>query len=431
MTLTGLSLIDSSSTTATGNTFHAVNPTTGEQLGPPFFEASTAEIARACELAATAFPSYARTSGPIRAAFLRKIADEIEVLGNALLERYTAETGLPRGRAEGERARTCGQLRLFADLVCTDTWADPRVDFAQPDRQPLPKPDTRSLLRPIGPVVVFGPANFPLAFSVAGGDTASAFAAGCPVIVKAHSSHPGTSELVGHAIVRAAQTCGLPGGVFALLFGGGRSLGRALVQHPAVRGVGFTGSKTAGRELYNLCAARPEPIPFFGELSSINPVCLLPGALATRAEAIADGLAASVTLGCGQFCTNPGLILYIAGSPGADGMIERLKERLHATAAAPMLNLPTRRSYGEGLSRIGRTTGVETLLAATEESAYTFADPALFRCPSAVFRSQPLLHEEIFGPATLLVACRDLADMTATIAALEGQLTAYRSSGRR
>ncbi len=423
MMLHGLSLINGVGATASGKTFRAFDPGAGKELEPVYHEALPAEAERACELAAEASAVYGRTSGGARGKFLRGIADEMEALGDSLLERFVAETGLPRGRAENERGRTCGQLRLFADLIEADGWAEVRQEAGQPDRKPQPKPELRSMLRPIGPVAVFGPANFPLAFSVAGGDTVSALAAGCPVVVKAHSSHPGTSELVGAAINRAARKANLPPGVFALLFGSGRSVGQPLVRHPAVRAVGFTGSKSAGRELYALCAARPVPIPFFGELSSINPVCLLPAAVAARGESIAEGLAASVTLGCGQFCTNPGLVLYVEHGPGAPAMIERLTERLRGTAPAPMLNPGTQRSYADGLARVGRTAGVETLLAGGDRSGSISAAAALFRCSSDTFRRQSSLHEEIFGPATLLIACRDLQDMTATVAALEGQLT--------
>jgi len=421
--LNGHSLIGGEPVSAGEEVFCAVNPATGEDLLPTYHTVGAASIKRAGELAAETFATYGRSTGAQRAVFLRGIAAEIEEVGDILLECFTLESGLPRGRAEGERARTCDQLRMFADLVAAGTWCRPVIDPALPERKPQPRPELRSMLRPIGPVAVFGPANFPLAFGVAGGDTASALAAGCPVIVKAHSSHPCTSEIVGHAVVEAARRCGLPPGVFALLFGGGRKVGQALVRHPAVRGVGFTGSKVAGRELFDLCANRPVPIPFFGELSSINPVCLLPGALAARPSVIATSLAASVTLGCGQFCTNPGLVLYIPGGREAEEFVTVLTRQLAMVPAAPMLNAATRRSYAEGLERTGRVTGVETLLCAGTETGGPVR-PALFRCPATVFRQQSVLHEEIFGPATLLVTCRDMAEMVETVGVMEGQLTA-------
>ncbi len=424
--LQGLSLIAGNPGAPGANTFAALAPATGATLAPTCHEASAEELERACAAAGEAFASYRATTGAERARFLRAIADEIEALGDALLERFVAESALPAGRAQGERARTCGQLRLFADLIVDGSWADARIDTAQPGRTPLPKPDTRLLLRPIGPVAVFGPANFPLAYTVAGGDTASALAAGCPVVVKAHSSHPGTSELVGHAVVRAVRTCGLHPGVFSLLFGSGRAIGGGLVAHPAIKAVGFTGSQAVGRQLYDRCAARPDPIPFFGELSSINPVCLLPGAMAARADAIATGLHASVTLGVGQFCTNPGLVLFVAGTPGADAFVERLSALLWATPAAAMLNRGTRASYGASLQRVGGAPGVETLLAASTETGPggCHATAALFRTEAKTFAANHALHEEIFGPATLLVACTDVAEMVATLGALGGQLTA-------
>jgi NADP-dependent aldehyde dehydrogenase len=407
-------------------TFRATNPATGEALDPVFAEASPADVSRACELAAAAAPAFARSPGPVRAALLRAIADGIEALGDELTARFTAESGLPRGRAEGERARTCGQLRLFAALAETDAWRDPRHETALPERQPAPRPSLDYHLRALGPVAVFGPANFPLAYAVAGGDTASALAVGCPVLVKAHSSHPGVSALVGGVVAEAVRAAGLPPGVFSLLFGSGRSIGAALVKHPAVRAAGFTGSKAAGRELFNACAARPAPIPFFGELSSLNPVVLLPGALEARPRALAEGLSTSLTLGCGQFCTNPGLILLPGGSAAAEAFTSRLIELLAGTPAAPMLNLATRKGYSAGLARLAGTSGVETLLAAPAETGPggCHAAPGLFRCDAATFRGDPGLHEEVFGPATLLATYQDPADLLATLESLEGQLTA-------
>ncbi|RME70563.1 MAG: aldehyde dehydrogenase (NADP(+)) [Verrucomicrobia bacterium] len=424
--LQGLSTVAGEPVAAAGGaTFHAVNPATGERLDPEYREIGDADLDRACRAAGEAGVSYRESSGSQRAALLRAIAGEIEALGETLVDRYVAETGLPRARAEGERARTCGQLRLFADLVEAGDWADIRIDRADPNRAPIPRPDTRMMLRPVGPVAVFGPANFPLAFTVAGGDTASALAAGCPVVVKAHPSHPGTSELVGRAIDTAVRRCGLPAGVFSLVHGQGRRVGAALVRHPAIRAVGFTGSKAGGRELQALCAARPEPIPFFGELSSINPICLLPEALAARPETIAAGLHGSLTLGVGQFCTNPGLVLYVPGA-GADAFVDALLERLRETPPGVMLNRAIRRAYAEGLARVGGVRGVETLLAASEDCGPggCHATPALFRADAEVFRRERVLHEEVFGPASLLVVCRDIGDMVETLLALEGQLTA-------
>ena len=310
--LLGRSIIGSGRGESREGGARAFNPAGGEALEPAFSEASAAEIDQAAALAASAAIPFGKLSGRSKALFLRTIAGEIEALGDRLVERAVAETALPEARILGERGRTCGQLRLFADLVEAGSWVDARIDHANPDRAPVPKPDTRSMLRPVGPVVVFCASNFPLAFSVAGGDTASALAAGNPVIVKAHSAHPGTAELVGNAVRSAVEKCGLPEGVFSLLFGGGRSVGASLVKDARVKAVGFTGSRSGGRALMDLAAARAEPIPVYAEMSSINPVFILPGAMAEQGEAIATGLHGSVTMGAGQFCTKPGLVVLPA-----------------------------------------------------------------------------------------------------------------------
>jgi len=423
--LHGFSIIGGTPTTPAGRTFTAVNPATGDVLAPTYHEASVDDIHRAGELAAAAFRVYGRSSGAQRAMLLRTIATEIEALGDTLLDRYVAESGLPRGRAETERRRTCDQLRLFATVAEDDRWVEARIDTADPSRTPVPKPDTRFMLRPIGPVAVFGPANFPLAFTVAGGDTAAALAAGCPVIVKAHPSHPGTSELVASAIVRAVQACELPTGVFAMIHGGVEQ-GTALVQLSAIRAVGFTGSRGAGEALLRLCQQRPTPIPFFGELSGINPLCILPNAMATNAEALARGLHASVTLGCGQFCTKPGLVLYVDGAPGAATFRNTLVELMRGTASMPMLNAPMRAHYGAAADRLAATPAVTTLVRVSDDvgRGRASANAGLFACHAETVRSVAVVREEIFGPACVLVACRDIGDMIATIESLDGQLTA-------
>lgn len=422
--LTGTSLIGSGRGTESGNTFEAVNPATGETLATAYHAASDTEVHRACQLAAEAFNTYRRTSPKDRAAFLRKIAEEIEAVAGPLTQRFVAESGLPEMRANGERGRTMGQLRMFADLIEDGSWSRVAIDHADPERKPLPKPDTRMRYVGLGPVAVFGPANFPLAFTVAGGDTASALAAGCPVVAKAHSSHPGTSELVGLAIQRAAAATGMPEGVFSLLFGSGRVIGKQIVEHPAIKAIGFTGSERAGRELFNQASARPEPIPVFAEMSSINPVLFLDGAISAAPESLADALYGSLTMGVGQFCTNPGLILLPPGE-AAEKFAAQLKAKLGSHASAAMLNASTRKSYGEGLSRVGSGAGVETLLEAGTDSGAGGCDaaPALFRVSSAGFVSNPNLHEEVFGPAALLVSCADQAAMLAVVNALGGQLT--------
>ncbi len=323
--LSAQSIIGSRKAVGTGEFFYAVNPVNGQRLEPGFSPATPTDVDAAVQLASDAFSVYGRASGAERGAFLRKIAEKIESIGDELIERAHLEAALPQRRLQGERARTCGQLRMFAQVAEEGSWVCARIDQAQPDRKPAPSPDIRSMLRPLGPVVVFGASNFPLAFSVAGGDTASAFAAGNPVVVKAHPAHPGTSELVGSAIQASIAECGLPEGVFSLLFDSGTQVGVALVKHPMVKAVGFTGSRQAGRALMDLAAGRPEPIPFFGEMSSTNPTFILPGALRERGEAIAAGLHTSFTLGAGQFCTKPGMV-FLPQAGEAGGFTKKLHE---------------------------------------------------------------------------------------------------------
>ncbi len=422
--LKGLSFIGARRGGAGNQLFRGTNPATGEELAPDFHGATAEEVDRACALAGEAFSVYRNTPVEKRAAFLREIAAEIESLGDELLDRFVSESGLPAGRAEGERGRTCGQLRLFADFIESGEWSRSVIEPGDPERKPMPKPDTRLRYIGVGPVAVFGPANFPLAFSVAGGDTASALAAGCPVVVKAHSSHPGTGELVALAISRAVETIGLPEGVFSMLFGSGREVGTALVNHPEIQAVGFTGSAKAGRALFDLAAARPHPIPVFAEMSSINPVLLLDGALAERGDAIVEGLYGSVTLGVGQFCTNPGLVLLPDGSAAA-AFADKLKEKLAAHAAAPMLNAVTCAAYGDGLQRLAETSGVECLLSPSTENENSgfAAAPALFRVSASDFSAAETLHEEVFGPTTLLVSCADAGEMERVVRTLGGQLS--------
>jgi alpha-ketoglutaric semialdehyde dehydrogenase len=309
MPLTGQSFIGSTRGSAAGAAFQALNPATGERLGPVYYSALPDDVNRAAELAAQAFPVYASTCGKNKGAFLRRIAERLDAMQQPLAERAHLETALPMPRLLGEVSRTTGQLRVFAALIEEGSWVDARVDTALPERKPLPRPGLRSMLRPLGPVVVFGPSNFPLAFSVAGGDTASALAAGCPVIVKAHAAHPGTGELVAEVIQAAVAEAGLPEGVFSLVFDAGIEAGAALVRHPLVEAVAFTGSLGAGRALMNMAAARPRPIPCFAEMASCNPVFILPGALRGGAEALAQGLFNSFTMGAGQVCTKPGIVL--------------------------------------------------------------------------------------------------------------------------
>jgi 2,5-dioxopentanoate dehydrogenase len=425
MTLHGRSLIAGSAGQAGGTTFQAINPATGERLSPEFHEAPPAEVDRAMSAAALAFADYRTRSGEERGRLLDKIAAEIEALGDALIERASAETGLPVARITGERARTCGQLRLFANLVREGSWVDARIDPAQPARQPLPRPDLRRMLIPLGPVVVFGSSNFPLAFSVAGGDTASALAAGCPVVVKAHRAHPGTSELVAGAVTRAVGDCGLPAGLFSLIHGGGSTLGIALVRHPATAAVGFTGSHAAGRALFDAAASRPHPIPVFAEMSSLNPVFLLAGAVRERPAAIAQGLLNSFTLGVGQFCTKPGLI-FLQRGPHTGTFLQELARLVDSAPCGTMLTSGIRASFLENRRKITAAAGVQPLAAGSvaPNAAGNESGPSVATTSARHFLQHLELATEAFGPFTLVIVGDDADEITACASALEGQLTA-------
>ena len=425
MTLHGLSLIAGQPGRPTAKTFGATNPANGERLDPDFHEATPEEVTLALDAAAAAFAVYRAVTDEARAALLERIADEIEGMGDALIERAAAETGLPQGRLKNERARTCGQLRLFAQVVTEGSWVDARIDPALPLRQPLPRADLRRMLVPLGPVVVFGSSNFPFAFSVAGGDTASALAAGCPVVVKAHRAHAGTAELVGGAVARAIAARGLPAGLFSLVHGDGATVGTAMVRHPATTAVGFTGSHGAGRSLFDVAAARPHPIPVFAEMSSLNPVFLLPGALSERAAAIADGLFASFTLGVGQFCTKPGLIFAVAGAD-AEALVNRLADLIGPAANGTMLTAGIRDAFIRNRDMITAIPGVRSILGPTAPMPPppTGAQPGIAVTSAQVFCAQPALATEAFGPFTLIVLAATVAEFDSCIAALEGQLTA-------
>lgn len=425
MTLHGKSLLAGALGQAGGRTFQAVNPATGERLAPDFTEASAGEVERAMEASAAAFAVFRACPAPERARLLETIAAEIEALGDALLQRAQAETGLPPARLAGERARTCGQLRLFAAVVRDGSWADARIDPALPGRQPLPRPDLRRMLIPVGPVVVFGSSNFPLAFSVAGGDVASALAAGCTVAVKAHSAHPGTSELVGGAIVRAVAACGLPPGVFSLVHGGGATIGVAMVKHPATAAVGFTGSHAAGRALYDAAAARPHPIPVFSEMSSLNPVFLLPGAVRERADALLQGLVGSFTLGVGQFCTKPGLV-FLRRDGNTDAFLGKLADAVRHAANGTMLTGGIRDAFVRNRDQVTAIPGVQPLAAGTAavDAAGAQAQPSVALTRARDFLAHPGMATEAFGPFTLVVLADAPGDFAACATALEGQLTA-------
>lgn len=421
MNVVGEMMIGSRAVRGTNGAIRAVNPATGESMEPAFGGASAGDLEQACALAWQAFDTYRATSLEARAAFLEAIATNILALGDVLVERCVAESGLPRARIEGERGRTMTQLRMFAALVRSGDFLDARVDPAQPQRTPLPRVDLRLQNIALGPVAVFGASNFPLAFSVAGGDTASALAAGCPVIVKAHSAHPGTSELVGRAVRQAVAECGLPEGTFSLLFDSGRTIGQGLVGDWRIKAVGFTGSRAGGTALMRLAAARAEPIPLYAEMSSINPVLLFPHALANRAESIGKAFAASLVMGAGQFCTNPGLILAVDG-PGLDRFIDAAAATLGEVAPATMLTPGIRQAYAAGVQALAAHPGVTTEASGMAGNQHR-AQAMLFSTSAQVFRGHQQLHEEVFGAASLVVRCPDLAAMREIVEALEGQLT--------
>jgi len=394
------------------------SPAQGEAL--EYSVGTPAHVDRAVRAAEAAFAAFGQTSREERAVFLERIADEIEARGPEITAIGTGETGLPAARLDGERGRTTGQLRLFAAHIRKGDYLDRRHDAALPDRKPLPRPDLKLVQRPIGPVAVFGASNFPLAFSTAGGDTASALAAGCPVVVKGHSAHPGTAEIVAQAIAAAIAALGLHPGIFSLIQGGRRDVGEALVQHPLIRAVGFTGSLAGGRALFDLCVRRPDPIPFFGELGSVNPTFLLPAALKARGGQIAAGWVGSLTQGAGQFCTNPGLVIAIDG-PEIDAFERAAAAGLAGVAAQTMLTDGIAQAYRDGQARISAAPGVTALVET--ESAARQANPNLYSVPSDAFRQTHALGEEVFGPLGLVVRARDEADLLALAARVEGQLT--------
>jgi alpha-ketoglutaric semialdehyde dehydrogenase len=423
----GGSLIGFGSSGVAGTTFKAFDPAAGVALEPTFISATPADVERAAELAAAAAPVLARLSGAERGRFLRAIAANLETKADNLVARAQQETALPEARLKGEVARTVGQLRLYAETAERGDWVDARIETAQPDRKPLPKPDHRSMLRPLGPVVVFGSSNFPFAYSVAGGDTASAFAAGCPVIVKAHPAHPGTSEMTGRLILHAVRDCGLPEGTFSLLFDAGFEVGQALVRHPLVKAAGFTGSVKGGRALTDLAAARPEPIPVYAEMGSVNPVFILPGALAERAAAIVDGLHASGTVGVGQFCTNPGLIV-MQRSPQAEQFARDLAAKLATTPEGVMLTPGIAKAYAANTTQRARQPGVKVIVSG-KATGGCGAAPVWFETDALAFRSNHALAEEIFGPSAVIVWCKDRAEMLAVARHVEGSLTATLHAG--
>lgn len=421
MTITGTLLIGGAEMRGSNGEIFAIEATSGDKFPVSFGGASEEDLEQAAALAWAAFQTYRETPLEERAVFLETIGANILDLGDALVERAMSETGLPKDRIEGERMRTLNQLRMFAAEVRSGRFLERRADAADPARTP-PKPDLKLRNIPVGPVAVFGASNFPLAFSVAGGDTASALAAGCPVIVKAHSAHPGTSELVGRAVARAVAGCGMPAGTFALLHDSGRTIGQGLVADRRIRAVGFTGSRGGGTALMKIAAARPQPIPVYAEMSSINPVILLPQALKARGAAIGTAFVGSLTLGAGQFCTNPGLIIAMEGE-GLDAFLTAATTAVEQAAAQTMLTPGIYKAYTHGTETLGANDKVKTLASGVAGSRNQ-GRAALFETSAADFLADPAMQEEMFGAASLVVRCRSEAELFIVLGALEGQLTA-------
>ncbi|MES2056026.1 MAG: aldehyde dehydrogenase (NADP(+)) [Pseudomonadota bacterium] len=422
MDVTGAILIGSGERTA-GETFDGVDPATGTRLAPPISQAGLADVAAACLLAEAAFPVFSELALDRRATFLETIAERIAAIGDDLIVRAMAESGLPRGRLEGERGRTIGQLRLFAAVVRQGDWLDVTIDSALPDRDPLPRPDLRRRNVALGPVAVFGASNFPLAFSVAGGDTASALAAGCPVVVKGHPTHPGTGELVARAIREAVIACSLPEGVFSYLPGTSNELGGALVADPRIKAVGFTGSRRGGLALVRVAAGRDEPIPVYAEMSSINPVVLFSSAAKSRGAELGAAFIQSLTMGAGQFCTNPGLVIAIDG-PELDAFVEAAKAALSTSPAQQMLAPGIHTSFEQGVEALAAHPSVETLARGLVGEGVNQAQGAFFSTSAEKFLADKALGHEVFGSSSILIRAKDMEELASLVRGLEGQLTA-------
>ena len=403
------------------STFHAFEAASGEPLEPAYPASTVEDVAAACEAAAGAFDAYRELPAERRAAFLDAIGEEIMALGDALLERAHRETGLPIARLTGERGRTVGQLKLFAQVVRDGHWRGVRIDPALPERQPLPRPDLRLRKIPVGPVAVFGASNFPLAFSTAGGDTASALAAGCPVVVKGHTAHPGTGLMVAEAVARAAEKTGMPAGVFAHVIGTDRAIGQTLVADPRIAAVGFTGSRGGGLALQKIAQQRDVPIPVYAEMSSINPVVLMPAALAARGAELGTAFVGSLTMGAGQFCTNPGLVLAVEGE-GLDAFTAAASEAIGGAAPQTMLTGGIREAYANGVAKLKQLA--QPLASGPAGDGKTCEGANLFAISGTDAIERPELLEEVFGASSLIVRCTDLGELARVLESLEGQLTA-------
>lgn len=423
MELAGKMLIGQQAVQGSRDSIYAINPASNERLEPGYAGGDQTHVEHACALAWEAFDAYRETSLAQRARFLEAIAEHIEAIGDVLIERAMAESGLPEARLQGERGRTCGQLRLFAQTVRAGEWLDVRIDPALPDRSPMPRADLRQRHIALGPVVVFGASNFPLAFSVAGGDTASALAAGCPVIVKAHSAHPGTGELVGRAIQAAVKQCGLPEGVFSLMFGSGREVGQALVTDPRIKAVGFTGSRRGGEALMKAAQARPEPIPVYAEMSAVNPVFPLPDALSSNAAALGQAFIGSLNMGAGQFCTNPGLVVALKGAD-LDAFVASAAQAVQASGTQTMLTPGIYEAYESSVNALVHHERATQLAQGQRSDRPNQCQTGLFMASAEDFLADASLQHEVFGATSLIVACDDAAQLQQVAEHLEGQLTA-------
>jgi NADP-dependent aldehyde dehydrogenase len=420
--ITGRNYIGNELSNRGTKTYKTFNPLLNIENEPAYFEATKEEIDEAVSLASEAFKEFRNTSGEKKAEFLNMIADEILALDDHLIQTYCSESGLPEGRAKGERGRTIGQLRSFADLVKEGSWVEASIDTAIPDRKPIPKPDIRKMMVPLGPIVVFGASNFPLAYSTAGGDTAAAFAAGCPVIVKSHPMHAGTGELVSSAIIKAAEATGMPNGIFSNLNSSGIEVGKKLVEHLGVKGVGFTGSILGGRALYDMAANRKEPIPVFAEMGSINPVIIFPKALENRGDELAKTYAGSITLGSGQFCTNPGLLLGFKGGR-LNTFISSLANEIINIEPSCMLHPNIIGAYENNKQNALSQEGIEKIVDLETDVSPNFARQAITTVDGDTFLKNPTLHQEVFGPFSMVVQCDDEEQLELIISNLEGQLT--------
>lgn len=423
MSIIGKNYIGFSQSADNSTTFQSYVPVNDTYLPEKFYPATPEEVDRTMQLAEKAFDEYAALPASRRADFLVAVAEEIMAMGGELLERAHQETGLPMGRLQGERGRTVNQLTQFADLIREGSWVEARIDTALPDRSPAPKPDLRKMLIPIGPIVVFGSSNFPFAYSIAGVDTGPALAAGNPVILKAHPAHPGVSDLTAQAIVKAAKRTDMPDGVFSMLYDDGYEVGTALVQHPHTKAVGFTGSLKGGMALYKMAQERDEPIPVFAEMGSVNPVVILPEALAEKADALAKMLAGSVTLGAGQFCTNPGLV-FTVNSPAVHTFVREYGEEVAKVTSMTMLTEGIRKNYYKLRDAVMAESGVEKVAASeVKAEGENQSQAAIAQVSGQDFMANPKLHEEVFGPFSLLVVCQDLDELNHALKHVPGQLT--------